>query len=96
VLSSVKFIIFFILQKADVGVRLKLEICRALAAISNYKFELLLSDNGFTLQVTSNLLVKTIYEEDIDVQLQTTAGRSLFDLGTSLSKYLQEPGIFIR
>jgi len=72
--------------------RLKLEICRTIAALSSFNFELLLSDNGSTLLISSNLLVQAIAEEDSDIKLQGVAGRALFDLGTALAKHLEEPG----
>jgi len=83
------------LQKIDAGMRLKLEICRALAAISQFNFELLLSDNGQTLLVSSNLLIQAVGDEDDDVKLQVAAGRAIVDLGNAMTKHLEEPGLKI-
>jgi hypothetical protein len=83
------------LQKIDAGMRLKLEICRALAAISQFNFELLLSDNGQTLLVSSNLLIQAVGDEDDDVKLQVAAGRAIVDLGSAMTKHLEEPGLKI-
>jgi hypothetical protein len=83
------------LQKIDAGMRLKLEICRALAAISQFNFELLLSDNGTTLLVSSNLLIQAVGDQDDDVKLQVAAGRAIVDLGSAMTKHLEEPGLYI-
>lgn len=80
------------MQKIDAGMRLKLEICRALAAIAQFNFELLLSDNGTTLLVSSNLLIQAVGDQEDDAKLQIAAGRAIVDLGGAMTKHLEEPG----
>ncbi|CAB3359687.1 Hypothetical predicted protein [Cloeon dipterum] len=79
------------LQRSDAGLKLKLEVCRTIAAISRSYFELLLADNGNTLVTTANLLVQAFVSEENDSKLQLAAGRGIVDLGDSFSKYMEDP-----
>lgn len=66
-----------------------------MAAISQFNFELLLSDNGQTLLVSSNLLVQAVGDQEDDVKLQVAAARAIVDLGSAMTKHLEEPGLKI-
>ncbi|XP_059481253.1 HEAT repeat-containing protein 6 isoform X2 [Neocloeon triangulifer] len=78
-------------QRSDAGLKLKLEVCRTLAAISRCYFSLLLSDNGNTLIITSSLFVNTMVDGENDIKLLLAAGRGIVDLGAALAKHLEEP-----